>query len=378
MFDGTYDAIVLGVGGMGAAASFELARRGQRGLGLEQFTPAHDRGSSHGLTRVIRKAYYEHPDYVPLLQRAYERWYDLEQRYGRRLFTECGCLVIGRPESSLVRGVQESAERHQLPVERLGPEELRHRFPAFRFGENFIGVLEREAGFLAVEECVLAHVELARHLGADLRFGEPVISWEATGSGIVVRTAAGRYAADRLIVTAGPWARGILAEVGASLTLMRQVQLWFAPADDRLFRRDRFPCYIADLDQGAFYGFPMIDANGAKVAQHYGAPELLDPSEVDRSPHPRDEEAVRPFLRAHLPALDGPLRKAVVCTYTLTPDRHFILDLHPDHPHVAIAAGFSGHGFKFASVVGEILADLAEKGRTDLPLTMFQVGRFRR
>jgi sarcosine oxidase len=375
MLDGTYDAIVLGVGGMGAATAFELARRGRRVLGLEQFAFGHDRGSSHGRTRVIRKAYYEHPDYVPLLQRAYERWYDLEQRQGRRLFTECGCLSIGRPDSGLVQGVQESATRHQLSVERLSPAALRQRFPAFRFSEAFVGILERDAGFLVVEECVLAHVEQAQKLGADLRAGETATSWEASASGVVVHTTNGRYAADRLVLTAGPWAGQVLADFGKPLTLMRQVQLWFGTADDRLFRRDRFPCYIADLDSGAYYGFPVIDENGAKVARHYGAPELRDPAEVDRSPSPQDEEAVRPFLNAHLPAINGPLRKAVVCTYTLTPDRHFILDLHPRHPNVVVAAGFSGHGFKFASVVGEILADLAEQGRTDLPIEMFRFGR---
>jgi sarcosine oxidase len=378
MFDGTYDVIVLGVGGMGSAACLELARRGRRVLGLEQFGFVHDHGSSHGQTRVIRKAYYEHPAYVPLLRRAYERWYDLEQLCGWRLFTECGCLTLGRPDSELILGVQASAAHHNLPVERLTALELRRRIPAFQFDDTFVGLLERDAGFLAVEECVRACVEQARRFGADLRENEPVTEWEARAAGVVVQTAGHRYAAERLVITAGPWAGRLLAGHGAALTLMRQVLLWFGTADDRLFRRDVFPCHVTELDTGVFYGFPVIDGYGAKVARHYGAPELRDPSEVDRAPTAHDEEAVRPFLRAHLPAVNGPLRRAVVCTYTLTPDRHFILDVHPEHPNVSVAAGFSGHGFKFASVVGEIMADLAEKGRTDLPIEMFRFDRFRR
>src|SRR5579885_3348122 len=191
-----YDAIVLGVGGMGSAALFELARRGRRALGLEQFAPGHDRGSSTGQTRVIRKAYYEHPDYVPLLRRAYERWYDLEQRCGRRLFVECGCLSIGPPDGELVPGVRRAADEHGLPVEALSAAELRRRFPAFRFGDEMAAVLERDAGFLYVEECVRAHADEAQRLGADLRSDEAALSWEATAGGVVVRTAKGVYAAD--------------------------------------------------------------------------------------------------------------------------------------------------------------------------------------
>src|SRR5689334_12273214 len=193
MTKGRYDAIVLGVGGMGSAALCELARRGRRVLGLEQFVPGHDRGSSHGQTRVIRKAYYEHPDYVPLLRRAYERWYDLEQRCGRRLFVECGCLSIGPPGGEVVPGVRRAAGQHGLPVESLTADELRRRFPAFRFGDDVSAVLERDAGFLYVEECVRAHADEARRLGADLRADEAAVSWEATASGVLVRTDKGAY-----------------------------------------------------------------------------------------------------------------------------------------------------------------------------------------
>jgi len=370
-----YDAIVLGVGGMGSAALFELARRGRRVLGLEQFAPGRDRGSSHGQTRVIRKAYYEHPDYVPLLRRAYERWYDLEQRSGRRLLVECGCLSIGRPDGELVPGVRRAAAAHGLPVEVLTVADLRRRVPAFRPGDDLVAVLERDAGFLYVEECVRAHADEARRLGAQLCTDEPVVSWEAAAGGVVVRTAQGNYAADRLVVTAGAWAGRVLAGLGLPLTVLRKVVLWFGTSHPAALRRDVFPIYMAETPAGFYYGFPVIDGQGHKAARHDGG-AAVDPETVDRQASAADAADCRAFLRAHLPAVDGDWQSGQVCLYTVTPDRHFIIDRHPEHPQVIVAAGFSGHGFKFASVVGEVLADLAECGRSDLPIGRFRIERF--
>jgi sarcosine oxidase len=372
----TYDAIVIGVGGMGSAAACELARRGRRVLALEQFALGHDRGSSHGHTRIIRKAYYEHPDYVPLVCRAFERWYDLEQRQGLHLLSECPCLSIGRADSAMIAGVRASAAQHHLPVESLSAAELRHRYPAFRFGDEYVGVLERSAGFLYVDVCVQAHACEAVRLGATIQDNEPVVSWSANEREVIVQTTADRYTAARLVITAGPWAGQLLARQGAFLRVMRQVVQWFGTRNDALFRRDVFPLYITDTPQGHFYGFPVLNAQGAKMARHYGAPELTTPSEIERTIKPEDEATARAFLREHLPLIDGPCRRASVCIYTLTPDRHFLIDLHPEHANVALAAGFSGHGFKFAAVVGEILADLADNGRTDLPIGMFGIKRF--
>ena len=376
-----YDMIVIGVGGMGSATVFELARRGRRVLGLEQHALGHDQGSSHGQTRIIRQAYYEHPAYVPLVRRAFERWYDLEQRTGKHLLTVCGCLSIGRPDSELLTGIRASADTHSLPVELLGPDDLKRRFPAFRLEESNHGILEQTAGFLYVEECVLAHMQAARDLGADIHAQEPVQSWQVTGTGVEVRTPQGRYTADRLIVTAGPWAAGLLAEdrrdqpggsLGTCLTVMRQVAFWFQTSQPELFRRDRFPVFCCDTPEGFYYGFPMINASGPKVARHYGAPEVRSPAEIERTVADADEAPVRRFLGQFLPAVAGPRQRASVCIYTLTPDRHFVLNVSPTSPNVVVAAGFSGHGFKFASVVGEILADLAEKGRTDWPIELFR------
>ncbi len=375
MSDTTFDAIVLGVGGMGSAAAFELARRGRRVLALEQFALGHDRGSSHGHTRIIRKAYYEHPNYVPLVLRAWDRWRDLERRRGQTLLTEHPCLSVGRPDGELIAGVRQSAEQHRLPVEALDALALRRRYPAFRFSDDYVGLLEHSAGFLYVDECVRAYAEEARKLGAVVRENEPVISWKAEGGGVAVETTAGRYTAGRLVVTAGPWAGRMLGEIGAGLTVMRQVVFWLGGGLS--FQRDVFPIFIADTDDGAFYGLPALNADGLKVARHYGAPERREPSEIVRTVSEEDEAPVRRFFRAHLPAADGPVRRAATCIYTLTADRHFLIDVHPEHPQVVFAAGFSGHGFKFASVVGEILADLAESGRTDQPIEMFRLARLR-
>jgi sarcosine oxidase len=376
MSDNIYDAIVLGVGGMGSATLYELARRGRRVLGLEQFPLGHNQGSSHGQTRIIRKAYYEHPDYVPLVRRAYERWYDLEQRLGRHLLTECDCLSIGAPDGELIQGVRLSATQHRLPIEDISASELRQRCPAFHFDERFAGVLERSAGFLYVDDCVRAHVDAARAAGAVIRERECVRSWEATPAGVVVHTDRRRYTAAKLVLTAGPWATRLLTLWGTRLRVMRQVVLWFEPRDAVVFRRDVFPIYITDTEQGYFYGLPMLDSSGVKIAQHYGAPELAGPEEVQRDTSAEDEISVRRFLREHLPDAEGTCNRRSVCIYTLTPDRHFILDVHPEYPNVAVAAGFSGHGFKFASVVGEIMADLVESGRTSHPIGLFRLTRF--
>ncbi|MEX2141820.1 MAG: N-methyl-L-tryptophan oxidase [Pirellulales bacterium] len=372
----TYDVIVLGLGGIGTATACELARRGRRVLGIEQFDVGHNRGSSHGETRIIRKAYYEHPDYVPLLRRAYERWYELEQQSGQRLFVECGVLSLGPADSDVVAGVLASAAEHALLVEQYRPAELSHRFPQFRIDDAWQGVLERDAGLLFVERCVSAHAEQARRYGAELHEREEVLGWRADERHVEVVTKRARYAAERLVITAGAWATRLLAGIGVPFSVMRQVAMWFAVSLPERFRRDRFPCYCADTPAGFFYGFPMLDPLGVKVARHYGAAELQDPTAVDWQIHPADETPLREFLAARLPGVDGAATRGSVCMYTLTPDRHFVIDLHPQHANVAVAGGFSGHGFKFASVVGEILADLSEGGATALPIEMFRAGRF--
>jgi len=371
-----YDVIVLGIGGMGSAAAFELARRGRRVLGLERFGLGHDRGSSHGRTRVIRKAYFEHPDYVPLLHRSYQRWYELEQRRGKHLLTECGCLSLGPADGELVAGVRRAAAEHKLPLENFTAAELRRAYPQFRFDDSVVGAFERVAGYLDVEQCVLSYAEEAQLLGADLRENEPAVSWTANSSGVTVRTERHTYNALKLVVCAGSWSSSLLADLKVPLKPTRQTLFWFDPLDAAALRRDVFPIYLTDTPQGMFYGFPVVDSTGAKVALHAPGEAVTDPSAVNREVKPGEEAGCRAFLERHIPQAAGELKSSKVCLYTYSPDGHFIIDVHPAHSNVCVAAGFSGHGFKFASVVGEILADLADKGRTDLPIDMFRIGRF--
>lgn len=372
----SFDVIVLGVGGMGSAACFELARRGLKVLGLEQFDLVHARGSSHGHTRIIRTAYAEHPSYVPLAKRAFERWYALEQLTGRHLLTQCACLNAGPPGSEHVEGVRASVRQHGLAAEELAGAEINARYPAFRLPHEYRGVIEQAAGFLYVEECVRAHIDMAVSLGADVRAREPARAWKAVNDGVEVTTDRGTYRAGRLIVTAGAWATRLLADIGVALRVMRQTLLWFDPgARVAEFRRDRFPIFIADVPGVPFYGLPAIDPRGVKVARHYGAPELPDPDGIDWNVSDADTAAMRPLLDAYLPGVGG-FTRGQVCMYTVTPDRHFVIDRHPEFPQVTFACGFSGHGFKFASAVGEVLADLAQHGATAHDIGLFRASRF--
>ena len=372
----SYDAIVLGLGGMGSAAAATLSRRGLRVLGIEQFDRGHALGSSHGHTRIIRTAYYEHPDYVPLCRSSFAAWHDLEQRTGRHLLTQCPCLSLGLANGELIQGVTSAAERHQLDIERINSNDLRQRFPQFQFDYDVVGVIETASGFLYVDDCVRALQDDAISHGAELRFGEPVLEWKAVGDSVAVRTAWETLSAARLIVTAGPWAGTMLAGLKLTLTVMRQVPMWFRPIEPASFRRDCFPIFIADLPGAAVYGLPMIDPRGIKVALHYGAPELPGPDAVNREITDADESPVRQFLTQHLADAAGPRTHASICLYTLTPDRHFVIDEHPACQNVAIAAGFSGHGFKFAPIVGEALANFATEGKMGQSVRMFSIRRF--
>ncbi|MCS6866357.1 MAG: N-methyl-L-tryptophan oxidase [Gemmataceae bacterium] len=372
----TFDVIVVGVGGMGSAACYELARRGLRVLGLEQFELVHSRGSSHGQTRIIRTAYAEGPEYVPLVQRAFEKWYDLEQFTGRHLLTECACLNVGPPDSEHVRGVRRSVQQHRLTAEELSGSAINRRFPAFRFPADWQGVLEQAAGFLFVEECVRAQIHAAVAWGAEIHAHEPVQRWHVLGSGVEVTTERGTYQAAQLVVTAGAWATRLLADLGVPLRVMRQVLLWFdVRSQAAQFRRDRFPIFLADVADGPYYGLPAIDRCGIKVARHYNAPEWDSPDQVDWTTTADDERPIRQFLDRFLPGV-GPQTQAQVCMYTLTPDRHFVIDQHPAYPPVWVACGFSGHGFKFAPMVGEILAEGVAQGRFSSDMRFFSVRRF--
>lgn len=375
----SFDVIVLGVGGMGSAACYELARRGRRVLGLEQFALAHARGSSHGHTRIIRTAYAEGVEYVPLVRRAFARWYELEQATGRHLLTECPCLNVGPPNSEHVAGVRASVRAHALESEELSGAEINRRYPAFNFPADYVGIVERAAGFLYVEDCVRAHCDAALSLGALIRANEPVLSWRADANGAEVTTAQNTYRAAKLVITAGAWATKLLAGLGVPLKVMRQTLHWFGGGNiEGMFLRDRFPIFIADVPNGPFYGLPAIDQYGVKVARHYNAPELPNPDGVNWTVTGADSAPVRYFLDNSTWGGFSVETKSEVCMYTVTPDHHFVIDVHPELPNVSVACGFSGHGFKFASAVGEVLADLADTGRTNHDIGLFRATRFAR
>ncbi|MSR57020.1 MAG: N-methyl-L-tryptophan oxidase [Planctomycetaceae bacterium] len=387
-----YDAIVLGVGGFGSGALRHLALRGRRVLGIERFGVAHDRGSSHGQTRIIRQAYFEHPDYVPLLFRAYDLWRELERETGRRLLDPVGLFIAGRPECESVAGTLLAARQHNLPVEQLTAADARQRFPGYRFPDEFTVVCEAQAGYLAVEACVAAQVESAVAHGAQLHTGETVLSFGPDGEGVRVRTDRGDYLASRLIVTAGPWAQEMLAASEAAvcgagptrqasgrwsdwLRVVRKPVFWFA-AGPQYDCAQGNSTFFFETAAGQFYGFPRIDGQTIKVAEHTQGDAVADPLAVDRDLHAADLAPVAAFLAEHIPDVAPRPVQHSVCMYTRTPDCHFIIDRHPHWPAVILGMGFSGHGFKFTTVIGEALAELALDGQTSLPIGFLGLARW--
>lgn len=372
----TWDVVVLGLGGMGSAAAWHLARRGLRVLGLDQYPPGHRFGSSHGRTRIIRKAYFEDPAYVPLLERAYELWEDLGQAVGEELLWRTGGLMLGTPDAPVVRGALLSARTYGLPHELLSADEVRRRFPAVTASLEMVALLEPHAGVLKSERCVQAHLRAAASAGAEFRYGERVIRWHEEPSHVVVETARGRVLAAACVVTAGPWAPSVLADAGLPLQVTRQVVAWFAPASPT--HRDLLagcPVLIADVGGTVWYGVPDPEEPGLKAALHTpGEPCTADT--VRRDVKPDEVDAIRRVLRHLVPAADGPIREVGTCLYTITPDGHFVIGRPPGKQRVVYAAGFSGHGFKFASVIGEILAHLVMEGTTPHPIGFLSPARF--
>jgi sarcosine oxidase len=372
-----YDVAIIGLGVIGSAALAALARRGCRVVGIDRFAPGHDRGSSHGTTRVIRLGYFEHPSYVPLLRAAYPLWRELETRSGRLLLTITGILEIGAPESDLVTGTLHSSRLHGLPHDILDARSLTKRYPAFRVPDDFIGVFQADGGFVRAEPAVAALQELASASGAELKGKQRVLAVEPHRGGVRVTTERGDVLARRAVVAAGPWVKSLLPQLRAPIRVTRQVVGWLAPAPHlrASFAVERFPVFLLQNPDGIFYGFPG-DANGVKVAKHHHLDEAVDPDHYDHTVSAADEAIIRNGLRAHLPDAGGRLLAAQTCLYTMTPDGDFIIDRLPGCPQVIVASPCSGHGFKFAPVVGEILADLAATGSTDYDIARFSLARF--
>ncbi len=373
-----YDTIIIGLGGMGSATAYQLARRGKRVLGLERFTPAHNQGSSHGKSRIIRQAYLEDPAYVPLLLRAYELWEQIERDSGRHVLTLTGGLMIGNEQSQTFRGSVQSAQQWNLPHEILNARDLARRFTPLQPSPDMVALYEAKAGFVHPEDSVWAHLQEAMRLGASLRFTEPAVNWEATAAGVRVTTAQGVYEAETLVLAPGAWAPELMADLQLPFNITRQTLYWFEPLGGvEPFAVGTFPIYIWELSDGTqFYGFPaQPGVPGVKVAFfHLGLP--CDPNTVNRIVNDDDVQRMRAVIGRCIPSLNGELLNTSTCLYTEVPDQHFIIALHPHHANVVLASPCSGHGYKFCSVVGELLADLATDGHTAQPIDLFSPARF--
>lgn len=363
----TFDCIVLGLGAMGSAACWAMSRRGATVLGIEQFGIAHNRGSSHGDTRIIRRSYFEHPDYVPLLDRSYELWRELEAMTPAPLFTRTGLLVVDAPDGEVIFGIRRAAQQHNLALQSLSAADARREFPAFAIPEGLVASFEPDAGFLAVESCVRAMAQRAAALGCEIHTDERVSGWSSDGRIARITTDRATYEARRLIITAGPWAGQVLTNMGLGLRVLRKVQLWLGTSDDRTHVSTGFPvfCFVTN---GFYYGFPSLDGQSMKIAEHSGEEAAESPEALDRGFYPRDAERVQEFAARHIRGVTTDVQRYSVCMYTMSSDGHFIIDRHPQFENVAIAAGFSGHGFKFAPLIGEVLADLTTDGHTRHPV----------
>lgn len=372
-----YDVVVVGLGTHGSATVAELARRGARVLGIERFARGHEMGSFVGRSRVIRTAYFEHPDYVPLLRRAWDRWLDLERTSGERILFPTGGLYAGAPGSAIVEGTLRSVRDHALAHEVLTDEELRRRHP-WLSADGLVAIVEERAGYLIPERAIAAHLAVAERHGAELRFDDGADDWfpEPDGSAVNVHSASGAFVrAGALVLTAGAWLSYFLPDLGLPLSVERVPLFWFEPADPEAFRS--IPVWIVEAESGSYYGFPYLEDQGLKVARH-GSGERTDPDRLQRAMVYGEDDGVRRFMRRYLPRAEGPLREPKICMYTRTPDEHFIVDRHPKYPRVVFASACSGHGFKFATVMGEALADLALHGSTALPIGFLSLARFAR
>jgi sarcosine oxidase len=360
---------------MGASAALAVARRGESVVLLDRFAIGHDLGSSHGYSRIIRFAYFEHPDYVRLALASADLWRRLERESGWPLLHICGGLDIGPPDGVLVSGSKRSCEQAGLAHEHLTRAALEQRWPQFRHVDEVAAVYQPDAGILAPTRCVVAQLDTARRLGARIIEDTRVTRITPAAHEVVVETVSGGFRAQRVILAAGPWTSTLLPDLRLPLSVVRKVVAFFEPSEPDTFATQRFPIFIYQTPRGFFYGFGRFGIDGVKLAEHTGGIQV-DPDGVDRNFTEADEAPLRWFLGAHLPGANGRRLYHRVCLYTRTPDEDFVIDLHPRDPRIVIACGFSGHGFKFGPVIGEILADLALNGRTDHPINRFRCARF--
>jgi sarcosine oxidase len=361
---------------MGSATLYHLARRGLRVLGLERYDLLHEYGSSHGLTRIIRLAYWEHPSYVALLRRAYELWRELQSLSSEQLLHITGSVDAGPAGGLIFTGALKSSQLHGLAHEVMDGAELHRRFPGYRLPREMQCLYQPDGGFLLPERCNVAHAARAQAHGAEVHCREQVLEWGASAGRAWVRTTRRRYEAGGLVICAGSWASKLVPELVGLAVAERQVLAWLQPTRPEHFQPDTFPVFNLEVEEGRYYGLPSFLVPGFKFGKYHHRGEQVDPDTVNREPEPEDEELLRAFARRYFPEGSGPTLMLKGCLFTNSPDRHFILDLHPEHPEVAIAAGFSGHGYKFCSVIGEVMADLAQHGQSSHDIEFFRLKRF--
>lgn len=372
-----YDVIVAGIGAMGSAAAYQLARRGRRVLGLERFDIPHAMGSSHGVNRIIRLAYFEHPLYVPLLRRAYELWRETEAAFGEQLLHITGGLDAGPADGRVVAGSLAACREHDLPHELMDARETRRRFPAYRLAEGHVANFQADAGFVMSERAIVAQSTMAMAAGADIRGREALTGWEPTaGGGVRVTTTRATYEAERLILSTGAWIADHAPGLARLAVPERQVLGWFQPRDPAPFALGAFPVSIVETRFGSCYQFPVFHVPGFKIGLYNHRRETGHADTLSREPNARDEAALREVMRDVFPAADGPTLALRCCLFTNTPDEHFVIDTLPGLPQVIVASPCSGHGFKFASVIGEILADLTTSGSSRHEMSLFRLDRF--
>ena len=380
----SFDVIVIGVGSMGSATCYYLSKRGYRVLGLEQFDISHEFGSHAGQSRIIRKAYFEHPDYVPLMEKAYENWKQLEDDTGEQLYFKTGLLYAGNSNNEIIKGVKLAASLYNIELEQLNKKDVANRFPHFSFPNSFEVLFEPDAGFLPPEKSIRLYADQAKKNGAEIHSHEKVIDWKKEGNDLIVKTDKNSYHCPKLIVTAGAWSGKMIHGLSNKIKVTRQFVAWINPKQENMFSLNNFPCWmIGDDDKhGCYYGFPLLDTKqfgepaGLKMAHHFPA-QITDPDNVNRQTTGEDMLNLKYCLDNYIPGVANGIRSTKICLYGNSPDENFIIDKLPGYEeNVSIACGFSGHGFKFASVVGEILADLAIRGKTELPINFLNAKRF--
>jgi sarcosine oxidase len=372
----SYDVAIVGLGAMGSAALFHLARRGVKAAGIEQFQPGHDRGSSHGESRAIRLGYFEHPSYVPLVRIAYENWRELERLTGETVLTTTGIVEAGRPGSRLVAGSLEACRLHGLEHEVLTPAEVRRRFPAIELPDDYSAMFQPQGGFVRADLANALHLRLAQEAGAEVLTDAKVGTIEPRGEGVRIVAGESTIEAGKVVVAAGPWISELVPELRPQLFLNRMVLCWYEPKQPELFAPGALPVFAIDGEDDLVYGFPDFAGLGFKCASHFGSGRLASADAARQDAGPADEARTRRFLEKYLPAAAGRLKAMKTCIYTMTPDEDFIIDLLPSDPRIVVASPCSGHGFKFASVIGEILADLSTEGATRHDISRFRMNRF--